>query len=54
VLRHPHQEDGCEPMSVHATMAKCQAGQRIPEIRHAGARVTGFPVVVSYQCVAVE
>ena len=47
--------DDCTPMSVHATMAEC--GELAIEYRKfdtRALRVTGLPVVVSYDCVAVE
>ena len=48
-------KDGCEPMSVHATMAECQAlASEYRKFDTRALRVTGLPVVVSYQCVAVK
>ena len=47
--------DGCGPMSVHATMAECRAlASDYQKFDRRALRVTGLPVVVSYDCVAVE
>jgi hypothetical protein len=42
-------------MSVHATMAECRAlASEYRKFDTRALRVTGLPVVVSYQCVAVK
>jgi hypothetical protein len=47
--------DGCEPMSVHARLAECRAlASEYRKFDTRALRVTGLPVVVSYDCVAVE
>ena len=48
-------KDNCTPMSVHATMAECRAlASEYRKFDTRALRVTGLPVVVSYDCVAVE
>jgi hypothetical protein len=47
--------DGCGPMSVHATMAECRSlASDYQKFDRRALRVTRLPVVVSYDCVAVE
>jgi hypothetical protein len=48
-------KDGCEPMSMHATMAECRSlASEYRKFDTRALRVTGLPVVVSYDCVAGE
>ena len=48
-------KDGCEPMSVHARLAECRAlASEYRKFDTRALRVTGLPVVVSYDCVAIE
>ena len=47
--------DGCAPMSVHPTMAECRArASEYQKFDRRALNVTGLPVVVGYDCVAVE
>ena len=48
-------QDGCAPLSYHATMAECRvqsADYRRFDTRAINA--TGLPVAVSYRCVATD
>ena len=48
-------KDDCTPMSVHARLAECQAlASEYRKFDTRALRVTGLPVVVSYQCVVGE
>ena len=48
-------KDDCTPMSVHSTMAECrELAIEYRKFDTRALRVTGLPVVVSYQCVAGE
>jgi len=48
-------QDGCSPLSYHATMAECRA--QAEDYRRFDTRAinaTGLPMVVSYRCVATD
>ena len=48
-------KDDCTPMSVHAKMAECrELATEYRKFDTRARRITGLPVVVSYQCVATE
>jgi len=48
-------KDDCTPMSVHATMTECRAlASEYRKFDTRALRVTGLPVMVSCQCVAVK
>ena len=47
--------DGCAPLSMHATMAECRTlAKEYGKFDTRALNVTGLPAVVSYHCVAAE
>jgi hypothetical protein len=47
--------DGCEPLSVHATMVECRTlAKEYGKFDTRALNITGLPAVVSYHCVAAE
>jgi hypothetical protein len=48
-------QDGCAPLSYHATMAKCRAlAEDYRRFDSRALNATGLPAVVSYRCVGTN
>jgi hypothetical protein len=48
-------QDGCAPLSYHATMAECRKlASEYQKFDTRDLRIKGVPAVVSYQCVTVK